>query len=85
MQPEDNDTREVERTCCEKVTEVQVECQNDPSLPPCLFEDHLVREGAQAVVSKVDDVVPLLTEHPHRAHRDSHVGQKLHGREPVTG
>lgn len=85
MQPEDDDAGELVPTESEEITEVEVECQNDSLFLSRLPKDCGVRKTPEPFLSQVNDLVSLLAKRSHRAHRNTHIGQEPHWRDPAVG
>lgn len=85
MQPEDDDAGELMPTESEEITEVEVECQNDSLFLSRLPKDYGIGKTPEPFLSQVNDLVSLLAKRSHRAHRNTHIGQESHERDPAVG
>ncbi len=85
MQSEDDNAGVVMSTDGEKVAEIEVEYQNDSLLLSRLLKNCGIGKTRKLFFSQVDDLVALPAKGLHCAHRDSHICQESHERDPAVG
>lgn len=81
-QPKDDDARSVQNTERENLTEVEIECQNDPGIGASTFYELAISSPLESQSSDVNGIVTKLLQELDGLWRDSSIRQKPHTSRP---